>query len=75
MVPRLCSHYTKPGIADSSCRFRFAPPNTDMNRCPLRCQQATSLAYSITSSAKADSDAGIVRLSNLAVRMLIRNDK
>jgi hypothetical protein len=31
--------------------------------------------YSITSSAKADNDGGIVRCNNLAVRMLIRNDR
>ena len=31
--------------------------------------------YSITSSAKADNDGGIVRFNDLAVRMLIRNDR
>src|ERR1700738_2197785 len=34
-----------------------------------------SVAHSITSSANANNDAGIVRWSNLAVCILIRNDR
>ena len=44
--------------------FSALPPNSD-----------GSVAHSITSSAKANNDAGIVRWSNLAVCILIRNDR
>jgi hypothetical protein len=41
-----------------------------------KCQQQTSARlHSMTSSAKADNDGGMVSCSNLAVCILIRNDK
>ena len=38
-------------------------------------QQTSAQLHSITSSAKADSDGGMVSCSNLAVCILIRKDK
>jgi hypothetical protein len=38
-------------------------------------QEAAARLHSMTSSAKADNDGGMVSCSNLAVCILIRNDK
>ena len=56
--------------------FRHAPLAT-ASRCntSFRANFGISEAYSTTSSAKADTDGGMVSCSSLAVCILIRNDR
>src|SRR6202035_720962 len=76
--------WVKPGRTQSEQMSSGLPLKADITRCMRHvsnvpatdsCTAANSVYYSITSSAKADNDGGMVRCNNLAVRMLIRNDR